>query len=123
MKDEIVEFFAEKNIPVSKIISVGTVRHGLPADAIKQAINEVYERRDDIQPIRLAWEVFSAAKYYRTVKDDDNYATTKELKGQIEQHRQEIEEHRQEITKLSKILDWYKTRNLWKRIVNKEYAA
>ena len=116
MKDEIVEFFAEKNIPVSKIISVGTVRHGLPADAIKQAINEVYERRDDIEPIRLAWEVFSAAKYYRTVKDEDNYATTKELNNQIDEHRQEIET-------LSKILDWYKARSLWKRIVNKEYAA
>jgi len=116
MKDEIIEFFAEKNIPVSKIISVGTVRHGLPADAIKQAINEVYERRDDIQSIRLAWEVFSAAKYYRTVKDEDNYATTKELKGQIEEYRQEVAE-------LYSVIDWYKARSLWKRIVNKEYKA
>jgi len=116
VKDEIVEFFAEKNIPVSKIISVGTVRHGLPADAIKQAINEVYERRDDIEPIRLAWEVFSAAKYYRTVKDEDNYATTKELKGQIDELRQKVAE-------LCGVIDWYKARSLWKRIVNKEYAA
>ena len=142
MKDEIIEFFKSHNIPVGKIISIGTTRHGLTAEAIRAAMTEIYERRDDIKPIRLAWEVFSVAKHLKVAKEQSEDTTIKELHQELEKlHREcsnydtELNYYKQQVESksaaiqglhdrmdtLNQEIDWYKTRNLWGRIRNKEF--
>lgn len=62
---EIDNFFADNKIPLKNIVMVGVRRHGLPAPAIREAAESIYndvQAGRQIDPIRLAWEVYALAK-------------------------------------------------------------
>ena|SRR3990167_6859587 len=67
MKQEIIDYYDGLNIPVSKMIYIGTTRRNLTAGAVKKAAAEVYEEIISgtltIPQIRIAWEVFARAKH------------------------------------------------------------
>jgi hypothetical protein len=89
MKQEIIDFFAGHNIEMSKMINIGVNRHGLTAEAVKRAAEDIHQRiqsGEDIRPIRLAWEVFAKAKTLNVSaakKEADKEKKIKELKAEI----------------------------------------
>lgn len=89
MKQEIIDFFAEHNLHISKMINIGISRHDLTAEAVKRAAEDVFQRVQDgeeIRPIRLAWEVFAVAKTLKVSaakKEADKGKKIAELKAEI----------------------------------------
>lgn len=103
MNDEVKHFYLENKTPIEKIIAIGTSRHGLNAESIKEAAQEIYDAvqgGEEVKPIRLAWRVFSLAKHLHMTEIGNE-------KGKIEQLNSEISE-------LKKHLDW-QLQPWWKR--------
>ena len=97
VNDEVKHFYLENKTPIEKIIAIGTSRHGLNAESIKEAAKQVYQSvqdGEDIPQIRVAWKVYALAKQLKITADA---------------------EENDEIAKLRKELDWYKQK-WWKRI-------
>jgi hypothetical protein len=107
MKQEILDFYAERNIPVRKMISVGA-KQSLTPESIAEAAEIVYDEIQnglEIKPIRIAWRVYATAKHlvmtHEVKKDNtisETYQIVKELKSMLEWH----------------MMPWYK--KLWRWI-------
>ena len=107
MKQEILNFYAERNIPVQKMISVGA-KQSLTPESIAQAAEIVYDEIQnglEIKQIRIAWRVYAMAKHLvvtHNIKKEDTisetYQIVKELKTMLEWH----------------MMPWYK--KIWRRI-------
>jgi hypothetical protein len=87
MKQEILDYYAALNIPVSKMINVGITRRNLTAAAVKTAAAEIYEEiksgKLKISDIRIAWEIFARAKTVKIENDAKESQVIKELKKEI----------------------------------------
>jgi len=95
MKQEILDFYAERNIPVHKMIIVGA-KQSLTPESIAEAAKIVYDEIQnglEIKQIRIAWRVYATAKQLvikQEVKKEDTisetYQIVKELKAMLEWH-------------------------------------
>ena len=107
MKQEILDFYAERNIPVQKMITVGSTK-SLTPESVATAAEIVYDEIQnglEIKPIRIAWRVYEKAKHLvieQEIKKDVTIAETnqlvKELKVMLRWH----------------MMPWYK--KLWRWI-------
>ena len=83
MKQEILDFYANNNLPVGRMVHVGVIRRGLTADAVRKAAEVVYQEIHDgtlkIEPIRIAWEVYSRAKHLRGDENTEVEVLKKEI--------------------------------------------
>lgn len=62
MKQEVIDFYNNNKIPVSKMVQVGVRRKGLSSESIKEAAESVYNDIKDgvlnVKPIQIAWIVY-----------------------------------------------------------------
>ena len=104
VNDEVKHFYLENKTPIDKIIAIGTSRHKLSVEAIKEAAVRVFDEiqeGEEIKPIRVAWRVYSLAKHLHMTN--------------IGNERGKIEQLNSEITELKKRLEW-QLQPWWKRI-------
>jgi glutathionylspermidine synthase len=72
MTDDVRAYYASMNIPINKMVVVGTTRRGLTAESIEMAAEQIYndiQAGRDVRKIRIAWEVYSLAKQLRAQAD------------------------------------------------------
>ena len=110
MRKEVKQYYANMNLPVEKLVSVG-IRKGYSSGAIKQAAEELYDEMHApavygyIEPIRIAWMVYDRAKLVETVRAENyNELIQKLIEG--------IGEIKAELTKKKvpwheKVLRWF----------------
>ena len=73
MRSDIEKWFASKQLPLDKILDIGRDRHGLTKEAIQMAIESVYEDRDQVPQIKMAWEIWKKAKMYQSTGKSNQY--------------------------------------------------
>jgi len=108
MDKEVLDFFASNKVPVERIIQVGVSRHGLTAESIKSAAEQIFK---DVQAgkvipqIQLARAVFGLSKKMPESRLNDSDVS--ELKAAVSLIMKVLE---------SLNLPWYI--KLWRRIRN-----
>lgn len=102
MRQEVIDFYAGHKIPIDKIVQAGAMQ-GLYPSAVMKAAEKVYDSvkaGENIEPIRLAWTVFSRAerKHERIETLDNIQASLDKLNAKL----------------IDYTTPWYK--KLWRRI-------
>ena len=82
MKQKVIDFYESQGLSIIEIIKRGK-RKGLHASQVEQALEVVYDTRDQIKPINLARQVWEEAKHLK----GESYVIAK---GIIDNQRKEI---------------------------------
>lgn len=114
MREEVRAFFELNRLPVDKLVYTGR-RRGFEKAAVLRACEEVYDEGKlmgfwgaEIEPIRLAWRVFTKAKVVEVERGVEEVDRIEELKALSESLRKEIGDLRESM------VPWYE--KLWRRI-------
>jgi len=82
MKQEVLDFYAERGIHVGKMVDVGA-RKNLTADSVMKAAEEVYDEIQSglqLEQVRIAWRVYSKAYHIAPIQKIENVQTIMEIK-------------------------------------------
>ena len=113
MRQEVIDFYEKKRVPIEKMIAVAT-RRGYSPESIRQAADDIYEDirvyklfGAEIEQIRLAWKVYNRASKVAVQQKREEDHRIEDLKALTNRLTDSIESLKEQM------VPWYQ--KLWRK--------